>query len=117
MTVEETREQTATDMAIVIFFKLGFGVGLAFNDKYGERAEKAFEGELSHEKKSWDMGALSGNGGKRLLDLFQWIVDTARENLEERGDDESHAWYATINAVRNHKDARQLLAGNRLSYG
>lgn len=112
MTGEETREQTVLNMAIEIFFQIGFYTGIAFQKEHREDAWKAFKGgELSRDGDSMYQGALYGKGCKTLPELFQRTIETARKNLQEAQDDENVAFLRTIKDLKEHPEVRQLLEG------
>ena len=113
MLKEETREQTAKDWAIRIFFNVGFTVGMVFFKKHGEKekAEKAFDGKLSPDNDYFYMPEFKG--GMRYSELFQRIYDTAKENLEQHEDDELLARQETLKAVEKFDDVKQLMEGKR----
>lgn len=114
MIKEETRKQTAKDWTIRIFFNVGLAVGMVFCEKYGGKvkAEKVFDGNLSHEDYS---PKFNFKGGMRYSELFQRIYDAAKKNLEKHEDNELLAWQETHRAVWEFDDVRQLMEGKSLS--
>ena len=110
---EEAREHTATNIAMELVYNVAFCAGMKWKKELGEEAENMFVGRRFFDKETGKDCLPYGpfqkiRPGERAT-MFQWIIETAREKLQEFEDDENLAYEATKLALLGNERVFTLL--------